>query len=804
MRKSLAFIVFLFVTTELWSQDPFYKKVGSNSLPYPALDICFDTENKIFAVCASEDSVYSYTYDINIDTWSKRGSIFYNNNHLNSLGGSNVKCFYLKNELYLILTDNVSTIYKESGTGFSKISELRSRFGSVGVSWIETSNDKAYLFGNFDSLDNNILNGDLLIYNGSNFTQPAGSAFHLGGDEPRPFLRNDTIFFHPSDYFRIHFINTLTDSGFIYSNTVPGSDFYTTGVAGSEDELFYFSYELRKGIGIYKNDNRFSSELEAPYFEDANLPTANLHYFDNHLYFTKRYDKTIYEKIDNSIVAIKPPVKQNDTIQGYITSKPGLGAYFVPKTSMIFGTDTLNIARLNLDSADYFEYDSIYLNAFLDVDSNGVNNPGDTNVQGQFFINSFSSNQGIDIKEANEFNFLLLRANKEYSVAAVSSSNACTGVSFEGTLQTDNLEVNKTSDTLIFPFSTKPNFSYQDVDFYNATRARLNDTIINHINIVERGCFFDFRKAYCKVVLNKNTNFIGSVPAPNIRAGNTLFYELDSISSARKATIVLETSYSNTNFSIGDKAVHKVNLYSNSNLDESIAQDSLITTMVYSYDPNIKICQPSGVVTQDIDKIKYTIHFENEGNDVARRVVIKDTIDTRMPVIWFRMINSSHPYAVTIRNNVITWTFDNINLAAKSEDPKASRGYVSFEAKVNNPMAIGDSIRNKASIYFDNNAPIITNYAKLKRDDNIKSVLPPPIVGSYLTIYPNPTKDNFTASNTNNTGVTLVVYDIKGAVIKKYHLAAEESIVIDASYLSRGVYILNVDGTGESIKLFKE
>jgi len=227
--------------------------------------------------------------------------------------------------------------------------------------------------------------------------------------------------------------------------------------------------------------------------------------------------------------------------------------------------------------------------------------------------------------------------------------------------------------------------------------------------------------------------------------------------------------------------------------------------MVYSYDPNEKVAQPSGFISKDIDKIKYTIHFQNEGNDVARRVIIKDTIDKGLSVLWFRMINASHPYVVTIQNNVITWIFDNINLSSKSKDDKASQGYVSFEVKVNGKMAIGDSLINNAYIYFDENPPVITNYASVKRIIEVREneeLLR--ANGASLLVYPNPTENKIFLKNISNIPLSVVIYNVLGCKITTLIIDKQSVLTYDLPQLEAGIYLLNVKETGVSLKLMVE
>jgi hypothetical protein len=69
-------------------------------------------------------------------------------------------------------------------------------------------------------------------------------------------------------------------------------------------------------------------------------------------------------------------------------------------------------------------------------------------------------------------------------------------------------------------------------------------------------------------------------------------------------------------------------------------------------------------------------------------------------------------------------------------------GYVAFKIKLKNNLGIGDSLKNKADIYFDYNLPITTNTAA-SRIDNITAIKTIANKEGSLSVYPNPGKRKF-------------------------------------------------------------
>jgi uncharacterized repeat protein (TIGR01451 family) len=133
--------------------------------------------------------------------------------------------------------------------------------------------------------------------------------------------------------------------------------------------------------------------------------------------------------------------------------------------------------------------------------------------------------------------------------------------------------------------------------------------------------------------------------------------------------------------------------------------------VVNSYDPNIKEVYPTEVQTGFNDWLTYTIHFQNTGNAPAFNIRLEDNLDTKLDPETFQVINYSHFNLIDVTSNHLTVRFPNIQLADSTSNPEGSKGFVQYRIK---PKAnwVTDTIKNSAEIYFDYNAPIVTNTAK--------------------------------------------------------------------------------------------
>lgn len=144
-----------------------------------------------------------------------------------------------------------------------------------------------------------------------------------------------------------------------------------------------------------------------------------------------------------------------------------------------------------------------------------------------------------------------------------------------------------------------------------------------------------------------------------------------------------------------------------------------------SYDPNDKTGYPLGLgsshhISPD-GELEYLIRFQNTGTDTAFTVVIQDTLDTDLNIFTLVPGASSHNYTFSMHGpRVLEWTFENILLPDSTADEAGSHGFLTFTVEQNANLAAGTEINNTAYIYFDFNAPVITNTTSHIIEDDIQ------------------------------------------------------------------------------------
>lgn len=148
--------------------------------------------------------------------------------------------------------------------------------------------------------------------------------------------------------------------------------------------------------------------------------------------------------------------------------------------------------------------------------------------------------------------------------------------------------------------------------------------------------------------------------------------------------------------------------------DFEAAKDIFCAQVTAPHDPNDKRGFPSGLgTTADImpnQDIEYMVRFQNTGTDTAFTVVIRDTIQPEFDIYSLRSGVASHDYTFSIESpRVAVWRFANIFLTDSTTNEPESHGFITFTIKQTADLPNGTELKNTADIYFDFEAPVITN-----------------------------------------------------------------------------------------------
>jgi uncharacterized repeat protein (TIGR01451 family) len=227
--------------------------------------------------------------------------------------------------------------------------------------------------------------------------------------------------------------------------------------------------------------------------------------------------------------------------------------------------------------------------------------------------------------------------------------------------------------------------------------------------------------------------------------------------------------------------------------------------VVNSYDPNMKEVYPVNVLPGYDDWFTYTIHFQNTGNAPAFNIRLRDTLDTQLDLNTFEVLGYSHPATVGVSGNILTVRFNNIMLPDSTSDYEGSMGYFQYRIKPTPNLPTGSQISNTAYIYFDYNAPIITNTT----ENNFEFPVSISSIASSenkYSVYPNPSTGIFTFKDAKAIQ-RVEVYNVMGQEIAVYVGDNTNKVsnqkTINLNGFSKGVYFARINGS-QVLKLVKE
>jgi hypothetical protein len=119
-----------------------------------------------------------------------------------------------------------------------------------------------------------------------------------------------------------------------------------------------------------------------------------------------------------------------------------------------------------------------------------------------------------------------------------------------------------------------------------------------------------------------------------------------------------------------------------------------------------------------------------------------------------------------------------------------SHGFVKFRVKPKNTLVLGNTVKNKAAIYFDYNAPIITNTV------TTTVAIPTGIaekITNRLEVYPNPLEGEILMIS-NARGASAKLLTLTGKELRSWTNIGEQ---VSLQNVAAGMYLLEVSQNGQ-------
>ncbi len=398
------------------------------------------------------------------------------------------------------------------------------------------------------------------------------------------------------------------------------------------------------------------------------------------------------------------PNSQTDSIADGL----GGGAYTVTVTDAIGCTITAH------DSISADCHYTINGNVFYDINQNciheayepglygvilSMNNSsyGFTDIYGNYSMNTNINPISLAIDNLNSLFYLICPSSNHVDINFTQAGDTVSNVDFA-------IHMDSGFDLAVYPHSSaaRPGFMQQ----YNPIVVNLGADTTNAIlymqydpnlqfsgcnlggihNAVDHSITWTFTQVAPRLFGYQNELFpsIEFIVPASMNIGDTLYtyYELQPIS--------------------GD-------LHPQNNIVNTIQQ------IFGSYDPNDISVNPIGLgpnscILPSDSVLNYHIRFQNTGTDTAFTVIVVDTLSPYVNPATFEMGSTSHPCTVSMQGDgILSFRFDQILLPDSNVSQGGSNGFITYSVHADPGLAWNTVIENRASIYFDFNAPVITN-----------------------------------------------------------------------------------------------
>ena len=161
-----------------------------------------------------------------------------------------------------------------------------------------------------------------------------------------------------------------------------------------------------------------------------------------------------------------------------------------------------------------------------------------------------------------------------------------------------------------------------------------------------------------------------------------------------------------------------------------------------------------------------------------------------MDLSTFQITNYSHYNITSIKNNILTVSFPNIQLPDSFRNSIGSMGYIQYRIKPKTNLPFGTKIKNTANIYFDFNLPIRTN-TTVNEYTQTGSIANNNVALSY-SLYPNPASSYFDIKCENQNDLkTVKIYTVEGVFVKQEQFYGNQTRIF-INNISNGLYVVEI------------
>ena len=279
-------------------------------------------------------------------------------------------------------------------------------------------------------------------------------------------------------------------------------------------------------------------------------------------------------------------------------------------------------------------------------------------------------------------------------------------------------------------------------------------------------------------------DFVGSSILPDIQIGGQLDWNYIDLLPFESRSFLITFNVGNF---VATDYVLQLTAQITTSLTDEIPLDNqfLYKHGVVSFsNSNTITCLQGGVapLTQIGEYLDYVVEFENTGLAQVQNAVIKFEINPIMFDVNSMLIQESTDNTYLRKNgNVVEVILQQLNIDT------GGHGNVLLKIKSQATLQEGDLVINVANIYFDYNAPIVTN-----EFETVFKLLNNPSFPSdeSITIFPNPTASIINIY-CNNAIKTVELYDVQGRLLQT-QIVESATTSLNLSDKTNGIYFAKI------------
>ncbi|MBK7965169.1 MAG: T9SS type A sorting domain-containing protein [Bacteroidetes bacterium] len=438
---------------------------------------------------------------------------------------------------------------------------------------------------------------------------------------------------------------------------------------------------------------------------------------------------------------------------------------------------------------DVGEYNKVKGRAFVDLNSNNVQDGAEPNLEGKLLTNvqnatyaltGINGDYTFSVSDTSAFD-IYPPTIKHYSAVPANHTGFMTGPNHVDSLN---------------------DFIYQPDSIFDDLEVRLNQTgpfrpgfnagyVISYAN---KGTTF----LTPQLMLHKSPalSFISSTVTPSLLSPDSLVFNLPQLPPLQSGMIQVMFKLDSTT-SIGTVLMVAVQMTPVVNDAYPLNNtDTLFSTVGGSFDPNdITVDRVSISIDSILNPIDltYLIRFQNTGTDTAFNIYVVNDLPLELDLSTFEMLGASHPNQINLDANTrrLVFNFPLILLPDSNVNEPASHGFILYRVRPQTTLQLGDTIPNSAAIYFDFNLPVLTNTAL--------TIIQSPTIGLNplndnsikLLLFPNPVADqlNISGIKLENGKAQLRLTDIYGKLILE-KIITTTNTTLETTPLSHGIYLI--------------